>query len=316
MNSRCVMRAIVLVGGLLGMAGLQTVVALARPVSVVATTTIVGDVVAAIGGGEVELSVLIPAGVDPHAFEPTPRDVISVADADIVFVSGAGLEQALLPLLGNSGADPVDLSARIALRTLGDQEDADLEHGGEHLDVGWDPHVWFDPTNVMIWTDEIAEALSQADPDHAQQFADRAAEYRGQLAELDAWIWGAVSRLPREQRRIITDHAVLGYFAARYDFDPMGTVLPGFSSLSEPSAREIAHLQDQIASSGVAAIFVGQTVNPALSQRIATDTGVSLVVLYTGSLGTEGGPASDYLGMMRTNVTNIVNALLGESGLE
>ena len=248
MDSRCVMRAIVLAAGLFSMAGLPTPACLATPVSVVATTTIIGDVVEAIGGEEIELAVLIPAGVDPHAFEPTPRDVISVADADMVFVNGAGLEQALLPLLGNSGANLIDLSARIALRTLGDHEDGVLEHRDEHSDGGWDPHVWFDPTNVAIWTDEIVEALSQADPEHARRFADRAAEYRELLAELDAWIWEAVSYLPRDQRQIITDHAVLGYFAARYGLIASGTVLPGFSSLSEPSAREIAHLQDEITS--------------------------------------------------------------------
>ena len=316
MNSRCVMRAIVLAAGVFWMAGLPTLLCSATPISVVATTTIIGDVVEAIGGGEIELAVLIPAGADPHAFEPTPRDVISVADAAMVFVTGAGLEQALLPLLESSGANLVDLSARIALRTLVDHEDAAFEHRDEHSDDGWDPHVWFDPTNIAIWTDEIVEALSQADPEHANLFADRAAAYRDQLAGLDAWIWEAVSQLPRDQRAIITDHAVLGYFAARYGFTLSGTVLPGFSSLSEPSAREIADLQDEIASTGVAAIFVGETANPVLSQRIADDTGVSLVTLYTGSLGAAGGPASDYLGMMRTNVTRIVNALLGGSGLE
>lgn len=288
----------------------------AAPVAVVATTTIIGDVVAAVGGSDVELAVLIPRGVDPHAFEPTPRDMVSVANADLVFINGAQLEQALIPLLENSGATIVDLSERIALRELAVADEMDGRDTDSHGEAGADPHVWFDPTNVMIWTDEIAGALSHADPDHEQRFAERAAGYRGSLAELDAWIWASVSRLPRERRTLITDHAVLGYFAARFGFVQMGTVLPGFSSLSEPSARDIARLQDAIVASGVSAIFVGQTTNPALPQRIADDTNVSLVVLYTGALGDADGPASDYVQLMRTNTSSIVEALLGEGRSE
>ncbi|MBN1858644.1 zinc ABC transporter substrate-binding protein [Candidatus Bipolaricaulota bacterium] len=301
---------IVLVGGLLWIVLASfAAVSSGRSLSVVATTTIIGDVVERIGGEEIELTVLIPVGVDPHAFEPTPRDMVSLADADLVFINGAGLEQALIPLLESSGAILVDLSARIALRTLDIADDAAAN--GDGHSQGTDPHVWFDPTNVMIWSDEIDEALSEADPDHGQLFSARAADYRALLAELDAWIWDNVARLSRGQRLLITDHALLGYFAARYGFRQLGTVLPGFSSLSEPSARDVARLQDEIAASGVTAIFVGKTVNPALAQRIATDTHVSLVELYTGALGDAQGPAANYLQLMRTNTTNIVEALLG-----
>jgi ABC-type Zn uptake system ZnuABC Zn-binding protein ZnuA len=237
-----------------------------------------------------------------------------MADADMVFINGVGLEQALIPLLESSGAVIVDLGTRIALRTLMPADEHASEDADEHFEGGIDPHVWFDPTNVMIWTDQIAEALSRADPEHKQLFADRAAGYRGALAELDAWIWEQVSRVPREQRKLVTDHAVLGYFAARYGFTQLGTVLPGFSSLAEASARDVARLQDLIAASGVSAIFVGQTANAALPQQIASDTGVSIVNLYTGALGEEGGPAADYLQMMRVNTTQIVEALQREGG--
>ncbi len=292
------------------------VVSFGTQISIVATTTIIGDVVERIGGENIALTVLIPPGVDPHAFEPTPRDMVSLADADLVFINGAGLEQALLPLLENSGAVLVDLSARIALRTLdaGDDPAAAGEDG--HSDEGADPHVWFDPTNVMIWSDEIDEALSGLDPEHEQLFSVRAADYRASLAELDAWIWEHVARLSRGRRLLVTDHALLGYFAARYGFRQLGTVLPGFSSLSEPSARDVARLEDEITASGVSAIFVGKTVSPLLAQRIAADTNVSLVVLYTGALGDDPGPAADYLQLMRTNTARIVEALLGGSNLE
>lgn len=242
--------------------------------------------------------------------------MVSLADADMVFVNGAGLEQALIPLLGSSGVALVDLSARIALRTLDIADGTAATHEDGHSDEGADPHVWFDPTNVMIWSDEIDEALSKLDPQHEQLFSERAADYRASLAELDAWIWNNVARLSRDQRRLVTDHALLGYFAARYGFRQLGTVLPGFSSLSEPSARDIARLEDEIAASGVTAIFVGRTVNSALSQRIATDTNVLLVTLYTGALGVDPGPAADYLQMMRTNTTSIVEALLGGNDSE
>ncbi len=266
---------------------------------VVATTTIVGDVVRAVGGDAIALTVLLPPGVDPHTFEPTPQDVAAVADAAVVFANGAGLERFLEPLLQNAGghARLVTVSEGIALRRL----------GGSAHEV--DPHVWFDPLNVMVWVRNIARALRTLDPAHAEVYAANARRYEDELRKLDAWIRDQVARVPPEQRKLVTDHAVFGYFAQRYGFEQVGAIVPGGSSAAEPSAQALVALEETIREQKVRAIFVGKTVNPSLAQRIAEDTGVRIVFLYTGSLSAPGGPADTYLKLMRYDVTAIVKAL-------
>ncbi len=273
-----------------------------EPLHVVATTTIVGDVVAQVGGEWIELSVLLPVGSDPHNFEPTPQDIARVAEADVIFINGAGFEIFLAPLLASAGAQDrvVDLSASLALL-----ESADADHAEEE----GDPHVWTDPRNVVRWTQEIAGALSALDEQHALEFQANAERYQAELEALDAWIREQVAQIPPENRQMVTDHAVFGYFAAAYGFQQAGALIPGYSTLAAPSARELAALEDAIRVLGVKTLFVGNTVNPSLAERVAGDTGVKLVFLYTGSLSAPGGEAPTYLDYMRYNTSAIVNAL-------
>ena len=289
---------------------------------VVATTTIVADVVKNIGGERIALSTLLPVGADPHAFEPTPRDVASISAAHVVFANGAGLEAFLDNLLRNAGEGVavVDLSQGIELLESAEAEshhgeaegehhegEAEGEHGHHH--GGADPHIWFDPHNVMVWADTIAEALGALDPQGAETYRANAAAYKARLQELDAWIKGLVAQVPQENRRLVTDHTAFTYFAQRYGFEQVGAVFPGYSTLAEPSAADLAALETAIREQEVRAVFVGLTVNPSLAQRVAEDTGVQLVFLYTGSLSEPDGPAGDYLAMMRYNVSAIVAAL-------
>jgi manganese/iron transport system substrate-binding protein len=274
----------------------------AASLRIVCTTTVVGAVVARIAGEEHELTVLLPADADPHAFEPTPRDLVAIARSDVVFLNGAGLEGNLDPILENASGLVVALSDGLDLLRL---DTPDHEEGRE----GVDPHVWFDPAYVRAWTDLIADVLADRDPPGAAGYRARAAGYRTELAELEAWIEGQVSGLPEQNRRFVTDHAVFGYFAARYGFEQIGTIFPGLSSLSEPSARDLASLEESIAALGVPVLFVGTTVNRSLAERIAADTGTRLVTLYTGSLSAPDGPAGSYLALMRYDVTAIVEGL-------
>jgi len=270
----------------------------ATSLRIVCSTTIVGDVVAQIAGEGSGVTVLLPVDADPHAFEPTPRDLVAIARADVVFLNGAGLEQNLDPILGTATGPVVALSDGLDL--LGSA-------GPNH--EGADPHVWFDPTNVGAWVDRIAAVLGDLNPAGEPEYHARAAAYRSELADLDAWIVEEVKRLPEERRLLVTDHAVFGYFAARYGFDQIGTVFPGLSSLAEPSARDLAALEEAIASLGVPVLFVGTTVNQSLAERVAADTGTEIVVVYTGSLSGPDGPAASYLDLMRYDVTAIVNGL-------
>ncbi|MBN1177908.1 MAG: zinc ABC transporter substrate-binding protein [Anaerolineae bacterium] len=275
---------------------------------VVATTTIVGDVVQNVGGEAIDLLVLIPLGADPHAYEPTPQVAVALSEAHVVFANGAGLEAFLEPLLENAGAEVplVPLSYNLDLRVLEDEHEEE-EAGHDHGTV--DPHVWFDPHNIIAWTRTIEAALTTLDPANGPVYAANAEAYVAALDALDGWVVEQVSQVPEEHRRLVTDHNVLAYFAARYGFEPVGTVVSGFSTLAEPSAQERAALEDRIRTLGVPAVFVSVTVNPDLAQQIAADTGVALVPIYTGSLTPAGGPADSYLNLMRIDVLAIVDAL-------
>ena len=320
---------------------------------VVATTTIVGDIVARVGGDRLSLYVMLPPGADPHAFRATARDARLTADAVVVFINGAGLEAGFIGDLIAS-AEPrrvVDLTAHLSLRRMEDEhededeheedgheehehdehehdedeeehheeeeehdEDEEHEHGHDehgHEHGEFDPHVWMDPTLVTAWAEEIAEALAEVDPDHGADYAERADALAGELHALDAWVRERVAAIPRERRILVTDHDVFGYFADRYGFTVLDTIIRGFSTVSEPSARHLAGLREAIAEHGVPAIFVGLTVSPQVAQVIADDLGIEVVSVYTGSLSEPNGPAATYPDFIRTNVDRIVGALAG-----
>lgn len=287
-----------------------------RRLQVVATTTIVGDVVRQIGGEAIDLTVLLRPGVDPHTFEPSPQDAARVAGADVLFVAGAGLEAFLEPLLQQAGgrARRVDLSEGLPLLPfeagMEEHEHEDHEHEEEaHSHGPMDPHVWLDPHNVITWTFTIEGALSQLDPDRAEVFRRNAEAYRAELRALDEWIRSQVALIPPDRRLLVTEHQVFGYFAHRYGFEQAGVIMPGVTTAAQPSAQEIARLEETIRSKGIRAIFVSSTVDPALARRIAEDTGARLVRLYVDSLSEPGGEADSYVKMMRYNVQAIVEAL-------
>lgn len=272
---------------------------------VVATTTIVGDVVHQVGGDLIELNVLMPPGTDPHSYQPAPRDLAQVANAELVFLNGAGLEEGYLnTLIQNAGgqAEIINTSEGIELRNFTPGEQAvGEEHGG-------DPHVWMDPNNVMVWVENIQKALSRLDPQHTSTYEANAQAYQQQLKALDSWITEQVAAVPEQNRKIVTDHLVMGYFAERYGFEQVGAIFPGYTTTSAPSAQDVAQLEDNIRKLGVKAVFVGNTVNPQVAEQVAGDTGVQLVFFYTGAL-TKGEPAATYLDYMHYNVNAIVKAL-------
>ncbi len=273
---------------------------------VVATTSIVADVVRSVGGDLIDLTMLIPLGTDPHAFKPTPQDAVAVADAHVVFVNGAGLEVFLEPLLQSAGEGVivVPVSYGVELLQFGEQ------HGeGDGHQSGSDPHTWFDPHNVAVWVHNVAYTLSALDPAHTETYEANAEAYEAELESLDAWIQEQVAQVPETNRKLVTDHTVFSYFARRYGFEQIGAVFPGYSTLAEPSAQELAAMEDAIRENNVQAVFVSVTVNPDLAQRVVEDTGTQLVFLYTGSLSEPGGEADDYFSFIRYNVSAIVQAL-------
>jgi ABC-type Zn uptake system ZnuABC Zn-binding protein ZnuA len=276
----------------------------------VATTTLVGDVVRRVGGNNVSVNVLLPVGSDPHSFEPVPKDLARLADADLVFANGAGLEEFMKRILESTGGAERVISLSDGLELIQHSEaPGDNPAEEDHDHPGGDPHVWTDPNNVSLWAARTAQALSEADPVNAATYQFNAAAYQKELAELDRWIETQVAQIPPDQRRLVTDHETLNYFARRYGFETVGAVIPGFSTLAEPSAQELAALEDAIRGLSVKAIFLDSTVNPTLAERVAQDTGTRLVQVYSGSLSEAGGEAGTYLDYMRYNTNAIVSAL-------
>jgi ABC-type Zn uptake system ZnuABC Zn-binding protein ZnuA len=278
---------------------------------VVATTSIVADVVRNVGSDRIDLTQLMPLGTDPHTFEPIPQDVAAVSDAHVVFVHGAGLEAFLDDLLESAGGGvpAVPVTHGVELLAFGGAEEHEEEGEHEHEHSGADPHTWFDPNNVMVWVDNIEQALSALDPDNAGVYAANATAYQEELEALDGWIREQVDQVPPARRRLVTDHTAFTYFCAAYGFEQVGAVVPAYSTLAEPSAQELAALQEAIEQYDVPALFVGNTVSPDLAQQVADDTGTQLVFLYTGSLSEAGGPADDYISFMEYDVSAIVDAL-------
>lgn len=275
---------------------------------VVATTSIVADVVAQVGGERIDLVTLLPLGADPHAYTAAPQDLRALNQADVIFVNGLGLEESLMSVLEtlDGGAVVVAVNADVEPMALdGHSDGADTDHAHDE----GDPHTWLDVANVILWTGTIRDTLSALDPAHAPDYAAAAAQYAATLAELDAELRAQIETLPPQRRKLVTDHAEFNYFARAYGFEVVGAVIPAISTIAQPSAQELAALQDQIAATGVPAIFVGNTVNPGVGAQIAQDLGIEVVTLYTASLSAADGPAASYVELMRHTVGRIVTAL-------
>jgi ABC-type Zn uptake system ZnuABC Zn-binding protein ZnuA len=261
---------------------------------VVATTGLVGDVVQNVAGDRIELTTLIGPGQDPHTYQPTPKDIAAIERAHVVFINGFNLEEGLqstIDAAAGKSSPVVSVSAGIQPRGAGD------------------PHVWFDPANVKVWTGNIEKSLSALDPANAAAYQANAAAYTRQLDELDAYVRAQVALIPTERRKLVTDHEALGYFADRYGFQVVGAVIPSLSTSAEPSAGDLAALVEVIRAQGVPAIFIGTTTNPKLADLVARETGAQVLPLHTGETGAAGSEAETYLGMMRANVDTIVAGL-------
>jgi ABC-type Zn uptake system ZnuABC Zn-binding protein ZnuA len=276
---------------------------------VVATTTIVGDVVSQVGGDLIDLSVMLPIGSDPHSFDPTPQDVAKVADADVIFANGAGLEEFLDKMIETAGASDKVIYVSTGIDFLVTENHNDSDSANQDNHGGIDPHTWTNPMNVMVWVANIETRLSTVDPLNAEVYAANAARYSSKLQELDNWIREQVAQIPLENRKIVTDHSLFGYYVYEYGLEQVAALIPGYSTLAEPSARDIANIEDVIINLNIKAIFVGKSVNPTLARRVTEDTGTQLVFIYTGSLSEPNGEAATYIDYMRYNTTAFVEAL-------
>jgi ABC-type Zn uptake system ZnuABC Zn-binding protein ZnuA len=285
---------------------------------VVATTNIVGDVVRNIIGDRADLTVLIPQGQNPHGYTPAPRAVAAIERAHVVFVNGFDLEENLLDTVQTAATGyivPVSSGIEAAGDHDHDHGEDDHDHGeDDHDHAAGDPHVWFDPNHVMVWVNNIEHTMIGLLPEESGAFEAAAERYQEQLQELDAEIRRRVASLPESRRKIVIDHASLDYFADRYGFEVIGTVIPATTDQAEPSAQAVARLVEVIRQEDVPAIFVGATASQGLEglvSAVANEVGgaISAGSLLTGSLAPEGEVGDTYLTFMEYNVTQIVENL-------
>jgi zinc/manganese transport system substrate-binding protein len=272
---------------------------------VVATTTQVGEAARAVGGDQIDLTVLLTPGADAHEFEITPPAAAALERSNLILESGAGLETWLQqPLTTIGGADRLhDMSAGIALR----KQDASA-HATEI-----DPHYWLTAPNAIHLVENVRDVLSAARPDLASGFAARTAAYVTRLQAADVEIRRLMAEIPAQRRGIVTNHDALAYYMAEYGLHFVGSVFPSLDVSSEPDPAQLAALADTIRSEGVTAIFSESAVNPRLAQAIAAETGARVVdtPLYTDSLGPPGSEGATLDGMLLHDAQVIHDALVG-----
>lgn len=268
---------------------------------VLATTTFLADIAQNVAGQRIKVESLIPIGADPHEYQLTPQDTARIAQSQVLIANGVGYETWLKKTLDNVGGQRVEIVAASGLAPRADTS-------GQSPDG--DPHLWLNPNNVIRYVENIRDGLAQADPAGKSLYEANAAVYIEKLKSLDTWITQQTDQIPPGKRLLVTNHEAFGYFAARYGFTIIGTIIPSFSAEASPSAQQMAALIDRIKSTGAPAIFMEVGVNTNMAGQIASETGTKVVSgLYLETLSAKDGPAPDYISMMKYDVTQIVGAL-------
>lgn len=309
---------------------------------VVVTTTILGDVVSQVLDGAGQVDVLMAPGQDPHGFSPSAQQAGLLRGADLVVANGLQLEESLLDVLEDAEADGVEV-LRVAEHVdplafgethaeheehadegdhdadgethADEDEGADAEdHAGEdgHDHGPEDPHIWFDPIRMADGARVIAAAVAEVDDSQDDDFwIDRGGDVAATIEAMHEEVAGILDAVPSECRRLVTNHDALGYFAARYDFEVVATVLPGTSTEVDPSAREFAELADLLRETEVPAIFAENTTSTRLADALVAEVGrdIQVVSLFTDALAEPGSDADSYVGLLTTDAQLVADAL-------
>ncbi|HYZ78770.1 MAG TPA: zinc ABC transporter substrate-binding protein [Gaiellaceae bacterium] len=272
---------------------------------VVATTTQVADWVRAVGGDDVNVHQILQPNTDPHEYEPRPKDVEATAGAKIIFENGDRLDSWMSKVIEQAGQGlSVELGVFVPVRLPGEASGPEASR--------FDPHWWHDPRNAEAAVRAIRATLVALDPSHRTGYRRRAAAYLAKLRALDRSLAACFARLPRSERKLVTDHDAFGYFTHRYGLDVVGAVIPSQTTQAQPSAGATARLVRLIRREHVRAVFPESSVNRRVADTIARETGAtSRYTLYGDTLGPAGSPGATYLGMERANADAIVRGLSG-----
>jgi len=279
----------------LGMAG----AAHAKTIDVVASFTVLADVVKNVGGDHVKVKSLVPPNGDPHDYEPSPDDVKAIKSASVTFLSGEGLETWFQRIAKASGAgvDPVTVSTGIKTHMF--------DEDGKQVT---DPHVWNSIPNALIWVGNIEAALEKADPADAADFRKNAAAYTASLKKLDGQIRAEIAKVPADRRKVLTSHDAFGYYGEAYGVKFLAPL--GVSTETEASAADVAKLIDQIKAEHIKVYFMENSNDPRLVKQVADATGAKAGgELYPEALSKADGPAPTYEKMMAYNTRQIVDAI-------
>ena len=267
----------------------------AEPLKVVATFSILGDLVRNVGGKAVEVTTLVGPDNDAHVYSPTPADAKKIADAKLIVVNGLGFEGWLPRLVQSSGSKATIVTASKGITPL-------------RLGTDADPHAWQSVNNAKIYVANISAALASADPAIADQLMANTQAYLAKLDALDREVRDAVAKLPPARRKVISTHNAFGYFAAAYGIEFIAPL--GVSTESEPSARDLAKIITQIRQAKIPAVFLENITDPRLMQRISAETGARVGgTLYSDGLTGEKGDAPTYIDMVRHNIKALTRAL-------
>ena len=285
-----------------------------RPL-VIATTPILGDLVRQVGGDQVDVDVLIPLGADPHDFEPSAAQAAQLRDASLIIANGLGLEERLESALDGAQKDGVpvfDAGEELDPLPLS-TADEEAGHAGKDGHGSEDPHIWLDPERMATAASLVATQLATTTGLDAAPFQQRARTYADAARAAEAEARALLAELPADQRKLITNHDALEYFAQRFNLEVIGTVIPGGSTLAEPSAADLSELVALVKANDVNAIFSESTVSSKLIESLAREVGsqVSVIELSTDTLGEPGSPTATYPGLIVTTARLIANGLSG-----
>ena len=288
-----------------------------EPIPVVATFSILGDMVKQIGGVHIALTTLVGPNGDAHVYQPTPKDARSVAEAEVMFINGLDFEGWLERLAEAASFDGTLVTATKGIDAIAfddhddhkdddDHKDHDDHHGHNH--GAFDPHAWQDLDHAVTYVDNITAALSTADPKNASDYYANRAKYVAQMEDLSKEVMTMMSSIPDDKRTVVTAHDAFGYFSQAYD---LNFVAPqGLSTESEVSAGDVAKLIKQIREEGISAVFIETITDNRMIEQIANETGAIVGgTLYSDALSGKDGPASTFLKMFRHNAVTISSVL-------
>ena len=253
-----------------------------------------------VGGERVDVERVLEPGADPHGYEPRPSDAAAAAKAAVVFRSGGEPDAWLGDLLENAGADTPVVDLIGSVRTI--EDDAG--------DI--DPHWWQDPRNAIAAVNAIRDALIRADPDGRAGYERRARAYGERLRALDREIARCMARVPVDERKLVTTHDSLAYFADRYGIEVLGSVLPSLSTQAQPSARDIERLVQQVEDEGVRAVFPESGASERLERALAREAGAEVgAPLFSDSLGDDGSGGATYIDALEANASALAEGMSG-----